>query len=361
MAEVAAGISEGRAPGGAPAASARVVFMGSDPIALPLLDALYTAHAARVALVGVYTQPDRASGRGMKLHANEIKQWALARGIEVRQPQRCGPEDVDWLRAQSVDLVLVMAYGQILKRALIDTPPLGTLNFHASLLPHLRGASPIQTAVAIGERSTGVSLMRIVPKLDAGPVMDCEAVAIGPEDTAACVRERLAQACVPLLARALPRILDRTARFTEQDPARVTYCRILAKTDAQLDFRASATELHDRIRGLMPWPGASMTVAGETLRIGAARVCADTRARGGGAATPPPGTLEVADNGRSLRVHCGEGALCILELQRPGGRMLPIDAFLRGHTFPPGARAEPAEMSPLVAPEPFPWRGSQGR
>jgi methionyl-tRNA formyltransferase len=176
----------------------RTVFMGSDPIALPLLDALAVAHAGDIELVGIYTQPDRPSGRGMKLQANEIKQWALEHSLPIRQPEKLGQEDVDWLQEQRCDLLLVMAYGHILRQKLLDVPRLPPLNFHASLRP-AAGASPIETAIATGETRTGVTLMRIVRELDAGPMLDREVVEIAPEDDRASVYSNW-PGCVPLFA-----------------------------------------------------------------------------------------------------------------------------------------------------------------
>jgi len=161
-----------------------VVFLGSDIIALPLLDWLAGEGSAFARVAAVFTQPDRAVGRGQKVTPNGIKTWALARGLPVYQPEKITEAVRAQLAALSADVSLVMAYGHILKQDFIDTPRLGTLNLHASLLPKYRGASPIQTAIANGEAETGVSLMRIVRQLDAGPVADVERVAIAPHDTA---------------------------------------------------------------------------------------------------------------------------------------------------------------------------------
>src|ERR1019366_3881687 len=187
--------------------------LGSDPIALPLLDWLAGDGSGIARVTAVFTQPDRPAGRGQKIQPNAIKAWALTRGLTVFQPAKLTESARIELAALGADLALVMAYGHILGDDFIVTPRLGTLNLHTSLLPKYRGASPIQTAIANGERETGVSLMRIVRKLDAGPVADVERTPIGTLDTAGVVERRLASACVPLLARALPRLRDGSLTF----------------------------------------------------------------------------------------------------------------------------------------------------
>ena len=233
----------------------RIVFLGSDAIALPCLEWLAGEGQGVGEVVGVYTQPDRPSGRGQQVTPNAIKQWALGRGLPVRQPDRLNPAEQAALAEFKADVALVMAYGHILKDEFIATPRLGTLNLHASLLPRYRGASPIQTAVASGDSVTGVTLMRIVRALDAGPVADEERVPIQPLNTAAEVEARMARACVPLVARALPRLAAGQLEFREQDHAAATYCRRLTKADGALDFTRPAVELAARINGLYPWPG----------------------------------------------------------------------------------------------------------
>lgn len=325
----------------------KAAFMGSDPIALPLLRHLLRNRKDGLQLETVFTQPDRKHGRGMKLRANAIKTWALENEVPVHQPAKCGEPETALLKKLGIDLVLVMAYGQILPRHLLEAPSFGTLNIHASLLPRLRGASPIHTAVALGLAETGVSLMRIIPKLDAGPVADAERVPIGPEDSAADVHARLAEACVPLIDRCLPRIADRSLRFTEQDADEVTYCRIIEKTDRYLDFNTRAADLANRIRAFVPWPGATFPYDGTEIRVLAARPL--ERSDG-----ELPGTLRV--DSASLRICCSEGSLELLQLQRPGGKPLPADEFLRGFALRDGVVLESREMQALEAPEPFPYR-----
>ncbi len=323
----------------------RTVFLGSDAISLPLLDWLVGPEgAALVELVAIYTQPDRPVGRGQKIQANAIKQWAVARGLLVHQPEKLTPEVRAAYAASAPDLALVMAYGHILRDDFIAVPPLGTLNFHASLLPKYRGASPIQTSVACGEAETGVSLMRIVRQLDAGPVADREAVPIGRHDTALEVEQKLAAACVPLLARALPRLLKGELVFTEQHHAAASFCRKLTKEDAALDFAASAAVLAARINGLNPWPAAQVDWNGQPLKFGLADAVAGTG---------PAGEVAGAD-ADGLLVGTGAGLLRVRRLQKPGGKLLAASEFLRGSPIPAGTVFASRPMAPLIAPTPFP-------
>lgn len=323
----------------------RLVFLGSDAIALPALD--WLAGSGGVEVTAVFTQPDRPAGRGQRVEPNAIKRWAAARGLPVHQPERLREPELELLRAAAPDVALVFAYGHILRPAFLDLPRLGTLNLHTSLLPRYRGASPIQTAVAGGERETGVSLMRLVPELDAGPVADAERVPVGPLDTAADVEAALAAACVPLLRRALPALAAGTLAFREQDHPQATFCRRLAKEDGSLDFTRPAPELAARVNGLHPWPGCATEWGGQPLKFGLADAVA------GAPAGAAPGTVVGAD-ADGLLVACGTGLLRVRRLQRPGGRMLPAGEFLRGCPLPAGSVLPSRPMPPLVATAPFP-------
>jgi methionyl-tRNA formyltransferase len=323
----------------------RTVFLGSDAISLPLLDWLAgPVGSALVELTAVYTQPDRPVGRGQKIQANAIKQWALARGLPVHQPEKITPEARAAYAASAPELALVMAYGHILRDDFIAVPPLGTLNFHASLLPEYRGASPIQTAVARGAPQTGVSLMRIVRQLDAGPVADREVVRIDSMDTALEVEQKLAAACVPLLARALPRLIAGELPFVEQDHAAATFCRKLTKDDAALDFAVPAAVLAARVNGLNPWPAAQVEWQGQPLKFGLADAVAGRAA---------PGEVAGAD-AEGLLVGTADGLLRVRRLQKPGGKMLPAAEFLRGSPIAAGTVFASRPMAPLVDTRPFP-------
>ena len=321
----------------------RLVFLGSDPIALPLLDWLAGEGSAMATVTAVFTQPDRAVGRGQKITASTIKTWALAHGLPVFQPEKLTEDVRAQLAALAADVALVMAYGHILRDDFIATPRLGTLNLHTSILPKYRGASPIQTAIASGERETGVSLMRIVRKLDAGPVADVARVAIAPLDTALDVEAKLAAACVPLVARSLPRLAAGTLAFAGQDEAGVTHCRKLEKEDGALDFTRPAAELAGRINGLFPWPACSVDFGGQPVKLG----LADLADAGAGEGGRGPGEVIGAD-GEGLLVATGQGVLRVRRLQRPGGRMLSAAEFLRGCPIPAGAVFASRAMAGLV-------------
>ena len=316
--------------------------MGSDAIALPLLNWLQTEGAGIARIVAVFTQPDRRVGRGQKVVANAIKRWAQEHDLPVHQPEKLTEDVRAELAALAPDLALVMAYGHILREAFIATPRLGTLNLHASLLPRFRGASPIQCAVASGATQTGVALMRIVRELDAGPVADVETVAIEARDTALEIEGKLAAACVPLVARGLPALAAGALTFIEQDHAAATFCRRLSKDDGVLDFAAGATELAARINGLFPWPSCRVEVAGQTIKLGLATATGSDLDH-----KNAPGTV-LGLRDEALEVAAGRGVLCLHQLQRPGGRMLDAAEFLRGFPIATGTQLPSTPMPQLV-------------
>lgn len=324
----------------------RLVFLGSDPIALPLLDWLAGEGKALAEVIAVFTQPDRETGRGQKVVPNAIKTWARDRGILVYQPEKLTDDVRVHYAMLGADVALVMAYGHILKEVFIETPRLGTFNLHASILPSYRGASPIQSAIASGEKETGVAFMRMVRRLDAGPVADVERVTIEPHDTALDVEAKLAAACVPLMKRVLPAVAEGTLVFEPQDEARATFCRKLTKEDGALDFAVPAKDLAARINGLFPWPGCVVEIGGQTVKLGQAEVAEGERP------LAEAGTVIGSDAG-GLLVRTGAGVLRILKLQRPGGRMLAGAEFLRGFPVAAGTVLASKPMSRLVAPEPF--------
>ena len=321
----------------------KLVFLGSDPIALPLLDWLAGEGRTPAHVVAVFTQPDRPAGRGQTISANAIKTWALAHSLPVHQPEKLTDEVRGQLAAYGSDVALVMAYGHILRDEFISTPRLGTLNLHTSLLPKYRGASPIQTAIACGECETGVTLMRIVKKLDAGPVADVERTPIATLDTAQEIEAKLAAACIPLLARALPWLREGTLAFTPQDEAAATFCRRLVKPDGALDFAQSAATLAARINGLFPWPTCAISLNGQEVKLGLADALAGTEAVG----------AVLGADAHGLLVGTGAGVLRLRRLQRPGGKLLPAAEFLRGFPVPAGTQITSRPMPPLVSAAPF--------
>jgi methionyl-tRNA formyltransferase len=325
----------------------RIVFFGSDAIAVPALE--YLQWAEGVELVGMVSQPNRPAGRGRHLHANAVAAWAAAKGVPLLQPEKPGAEEAAWLRAQRVDLALVMAYGHILRRELLEAAPRGMWNLHASLLPKYRGASPVETALACGEKQTGVTLMRMAEKMDAGAVAGMETVAILPTDTGAILRERVAQACVPLLQRHLQALGDGSIKTEVQDESRVTYTRKLTKADAQLDWSSPAKLLAYKVRAFLAWPGTQIEHGGQVIKIGAASAIEETT-------TLSPGTILRA-NAAGVDVATGAGVLRLLQLQRAGGRMLDVGEFLRGYPIAAGEILPGHALRPLVAERPFPKSG----
>ncbi|MDQ8202874.1 methionyl-tRNA formyltransferase [Pelagicoccus sp. SDUM812003] len=318
----------------------RMIFMGSDPIALPALNAIWEGECGDIELLAIYTQPDRPRGRGKKVAPNEIKTWALERGLPVHQPEKMRKEQRLEIEAMQLDSILVMAFGHLLSQKLIETPRYGIWNLHTSLLPKYRGASPIQCAVASGDAETGVSLMEMVREMDAGPVLDVEKVSIEAEDTALDVEAKLSAACVPLLRRGLPLIHRGEATSLPQDESQVSFVRKLGKEDGELDFRVEGRELAKRINGLFPWPGARARLGDLVIKIGLATWDeADCSGQPG----------EVLDlESRGLKVACGTGSVFLKRLQRPGGKMLDAADFMRGFELPEKSVFESKQMPPLV-------------
>lgn len=318
-----------------------MIFMGSDPIALPALESVIAGRCGEIELLAVYTQPDRPRGRGKKVVPNAIKLWALEQGLPVRQPEKLGKAERLEIEALNLDSILVMAYGHMLSQKLIDTPRLGIWNLHTSILPKYRGASPIQCAVANGDSETGVSLMKLVREMDAGPVLDVERVSIGNEDTALDVEARLAAGCSPLLERGLPVVHAGGVETIEQDSRAASYVRKLTKEDGELDFRASASIVARRINWLFPWPGTRAVLGDAVIKLGLAR------ADDAPVAALPGTVLEVGQEG--LRVACGVGSVLLKRLQRPGGKMLDAADFARGFEVPERAVFESKAMTELVS------------
>lgn len=318
-----------------PVPRARVIFFGTAPLAVPCLETL--AGAPDLELVAVVTQPDRPRGRDLRLQPTPVKEAALRLGLPVWQPLRCRePEFLDRVRGVAPDLIVVVAYGQILPPALLQIPPRGCLNVHASLLPRHRGAAPIQWALLEGDPETGVTLMLMDAGLDTGPLLARERIPILPHDTAQTLHDRLAGLGAVLLRRTLPDYLAGRITPVPQAAEGATYARKLTKEDGRLDWTRPAVELHRRVRALTPWPGTyTYLPAGERrvlLKIWAAQVVP--------AAAGEPGSVLAAD-AAGVVVRCGTDALCLTELQREGGRRLPAAEFLAGHRIEPGTRLDP--------------------
>jgi|TARA_B110000495_G_scaffold191491_1_gene194695 methionyl-tRNA formyltransferase len=319
----------------------RMIFMGSDPISLPLLELIQSGRCGDIEIAGLYTQPDRPKGRGKKVVANEIKLWAEENGIPVFQPERMRKADRLAIADMRVDMILVMAFGHMLSQFLIDTPSKSIWNLHTSILPKYRGASPIQCAVASGDSATGVTLMKVALEMDAGPILDVETVDIRRLDTALDVESKLSQACVPLIERNLGRIFAGEVEPIDQQAKAATYVRKLGKDDGDLDFSQSAQILANRINGLFPWPGTRVFHGEVAIKVGLADFVLESRDGIAGE------VLGLEEDG--LAIACGSGLLYLKRLQRPGGKMLDAEAFVRGYDLAEGTVLESRSMSTLVS------------
>jgi methionyl-tRNA formyltransferase len=325
----------------------RVVFLGTPEFAVPSLEALLAA--APHLVVGVVTQPDRPRGRGQRVSDSPVKTRALAAGLSVLQPERMkDPAFLENLAALNADLGVVAAYGKILTTQVLATPRLGMINVHASLLPRYRGAAPVHRAVIAGERSTGVTIMRVVRALDAGGMIATEHRSIGPDETSDEVERDLARLGARLLVAVVDQIARGNVQEQPQDERLATYAHRLTKADGVVDWSQPAGAIHNLIRGLHPWPHAYTWIGGQRviLHRSACRKGPgpyDDPTKGPGpydgstqlAATP--GTI-VEAAGDQLIVATGEGLLQLLVLQVEGKRPMPVRQFLAGHPLVPGQR-----------------------
>ncbi|MBX3726122.1 MAG: methionyl-tRNA formyltransferase [Xanthomonadales bacterium] len=299
----------------------RLVFAGTPEFAVPALEAVL---ASGHSLCAVYTQPDRPAGRGRQLQASPVKRRAQTAGIEVRQPASLRDAGTRQALAElAPDLMVVVAYGLILPRAVLAIPRHGCWNIHASLLPRWRGAAPIQRALEAGDERTGVCLMQMAAGLDTGPVLLTRETPITGDDTGQSLHDRLAVLGAGVLAEGLAALADGTLPpAVPQDDAAATHAAKLDKAESLLDWSAPATALDRKVRAFEPWPGTEADLAGERVRVWRAQALAQHPAA-------PPGTV-LAGGRQGIDVACGEGVLRLLGLQRPGGRRLDAGDYLNG-------------------------------
>lgn len=303
----------------------RIVFMGTPDFAVPSLQALIDAGHD---VCAVYTQPDKPQGRKQILTAPPVKTLALEHDIPVFQPNTLKNEDEQArLRELAPEVIIVVAYGKLLPKAVLDIPPHGCINVHGSLLPRWRGAAPIQWAVIAGDEKAGVTTMQMAEGLDTGDMLLTYETKVGEKETAGELFDRLAQAGAELLIQTLVKLDEITPR--PQDDAQSCYAHMLDKQMAVIDWSKSAHEIDCLIRGLNPWPIALTTLSGERLKVFAAE-----KAAGNG----EPGTVLEADPKKGLTVACGEGALGLTEIQLVGGKRMKATDFLRGHAIEVGTK-----------------------
>lgn len=313
----------------------RVVFMGTPAFAVPSLATL----AERETVTLVVTNPDRPSGRGRTLAAPPVKEEARRLGLPVFQPEKARvPESVARLRGEGPDLIVVVAYGQILPPSILSIPRLFCVNVHASLLPKYRGAAPINWAVARGETTTGVTVMRMDAGMDTGPMLLAREIPIAEDDSAEALFPRLARLGAEALGEALDRLRDGTLSETPQDHSRATYAPMLRKEHGRVDWGRPAREIRDLVRGMTPWPTAYTSHGGRNLRIVSADLGGEARAGRPDAAVPG----EVLSVGREgIVVACGEGALRVTVLQPEGGKAMAAWEYAQGRRVGKGDRLSP--------------------
>ncbi|MDH3808787.1 MAG: methionyl-tRNA formyltransferase [Desulfuromonadales bacterium] len=306
----------------------RTVFMGTPDFALQTLQGLIDAGCK---MVGVYTQPDRPKGRGKQLAVPPVKELAQKYDIPVYQPLKLRQsEAVAELEALAPDLIVVVAYGQILPKRVLEIPAHGCINVHASLLPKYRGAAPINKAIIDGETETGITTMYMDVGLDTGDMLVKKALSIGPEETAGELHDRLASLGRETMEETLRQLCAGTLQREVQDDEQSTYASLMKKEDGRIDWSRSAQEIHNHVRGLDPWPGAYTTINGELLKL------AETRPE---AAEGLPGNVIAADK-NGVCVACGSGSLRIQQLQLAGRKRLAAADFLRGCPLEAGAMME---------------------
>ena len=297
----------------------RVVFMGTPDIAATCLKKVLDDGFD---VVGVWTQPDRPKGRGMKLVASPVKELALANNIPVFQPENFrADEDVQALRDLNPDVVAVVAYGRILPQRVLDIPTKGCVNIHASILPEYRGSAPYQWAVLDGKKETGVTAQHMVREMDAGDIIDVAKTPIGENETAGELLDRLAVLGADLLSRTLTAFAEGTVTRTPQDPAGISFAPMLDKSMCPIDWNKTSQQVHDQVRGLHPWPIATMELKGKKFKVHATRIV-----EGSG---QPGEILGLTKTG--LKIACGEGAVEVISLQAEGGKRMAAPDYFRGH------------------------------
>lgn len=312
--------------------SPRIVFMGTGDIALPSLTALLEN-----GLIALVTQPDKPVGRKQILTAPEIKALALEHGIPVLQPERAREKTfLAELTELKPDIIVVMAYGQILSQTLLDIPAIACINLHASLLPKYRGAACIQAAIDAGDTHTGITVMHVVKALDAGDIILKTEVEIGQTETGGELHDRLAELAPAALTEALKLLRNNTATRTPQDESKVSYISKLMREHGEIDWSQSAVALERRIRAYHPWPGTSTSFTDKKGRQRRLKIFPPVTCEAGIASEQAPGSVSISEEG-ALHITCGEGRLALQEVQPDGSRRMSAEDFLKGNSLEAGA------------------------
>ena len=303
--------------------SLRIIFAGTPDFAAISLSALLESEHQ---VVAVYTQPDRPAGRGRKLRASPVKEVALENGIPVFQPDNLKDAKAqDVLRSFDADVMVVAAYGLILPQRVLDIPPLGCLNIHASLLPRWRGAAPIQRAIAAGDKESGITIMQMNAGLDTGDILQLSPCPINDEESGGSLHDRLAESGAKAILETLHNLGSDKIKPLKQDDVLATYAHKLDKKEAQINWQTSATEIERLIRAFNPWPVAFTQLDDKTLRIWQAQALSSESYT-----DIKPGTIISCDK-KGIDVSCGEGMLRIQQLQPSGSKAMDVAAFMNGH------------------------------
>lgn len=303
----------------------KILFMGTPDFAVPSLEALIGAGHT---IVGAFTQPDKPKNRGMKMQAPPVKVCAQSHAIPVFQPTKLRDgAALETIQGLAPDLIVVAAYGRILPQEILDYPKLGCINVHSSLLPKYRGAAPIHWSILNGDQETGVTIMHMALALDAGDIISQAVTPIDPDETVEQLHDRLAKIGADLLVKTVEQIADGTAVRTPQEESLVTLAPMLSRALSPMDWNRPARELHNQVRGLIPWPAAVTELNGVRCKVFSTSVLGETTGKA-------PGSVLAADK-HGLKIACGGGTvLQINELQADGGKRMKAPDYLRGHPIP---------------------------
>lgn len=309
----------------------RILFMGTPEFAVPSLRALVeTGHE----LCGVFTRPDKPKNRGMKLIPSPVKEYTITQNIPVFQPVKLRDGSaLQLIEKLHPELIVVAAYGRILPDDILAFPARGCINVHSSLLPKYRGAAPIHWAILNGETETGVTIMHMASELDAGDIISSVSTPIGPDETAEQLQKRLAVLGAGLLTKTVEEIANKVAKRTPQEHEKATFAPMLGRELSPMDWKSTAQQLHNKVRGLIPWPAATASFGSTRCKVFASHVSGERTQQ-------PPGTVLAAGN-EGIKIACGGGSVLVIDtLQPDGGKRMRAADYLRGHAVPAGSRLE---------------------